>query len=61
MYFQIQLMRTTRVFDDSAQGLAAQNGREVPGAAHGRYALLLVMCQMFASVANAPVSGMIAS
>lgn len=37
MYFRIQLMRTTRVIDDSAQGLAAQNGREVPGA--GSWAL----------------------
>jgi hypothetical protein len=51
MYFRIQLMRTTRVIDDSAKDWRRRTAARCQALAHGRYALLLVMCQMFASVA----------
>jgi hypothetical protein len=61
MYFRIQLMRTTRVIDDSAQGLAAQNGREVPGA--GSWALRSFARHVsdVRQRSHAPASGTIAS
>lgn len=48
-------MRTTQVFGRRKTVARCQ------ALAHGRYALLLAMCQTFTNVANAPISGMIAS
>ncbi|CAI8792098.1 hypothetical protein EMIT0P43_10133 [Pseudomonas jessenii] len=46
MYFWMQSMHTTRLFDDSAQGLRGRRStaERCQALAHGRSALLLAMC-----------------